>query len=85
MAWTVVVEAAARKTLRRLPEKTRERLLRALILLEADPFAGDVKKLAGMERTWRLRVGEYRIVYEVDNGRLIVLVVRIADRRDAYR
>lgn len=85
MAWTVVVEAAARKILRRLPEKTRERLLRALILLEADPFAGDVKKLAAMERTWRLRVGEYRIVYEVDNGRLIVLVVRIADRRDAYR
>jgi mRNA interferase RelE/StbE len=85
VAWTVVVEAAARKILRRLPEKTRERLLRALILLEADPFAGDVKKLAGMERTWRLRVGEYRIVYEVDNGRLIVLVVRIADRRDAYR
>ena len=38
-----------------------------------------------MERTWRLRVGDYRIVYEVDKGRLLVLVIRIADRRDAYR
>jgi mRNA interferase RelE/StbE len=85
VAWTVTLETAPRKALRRLPEKVRERILRALILLETDPFAGDVKKLAGMEQTWRLRVGDYRIVYEIDKGRLVVLVIRIADRRDAYR
>lgn len=85
MAWKVILETPARKALRRVPEKVRERILRVLILLEADPFAGDVRKLAGMEQTWRLRVGDYRIVYEIHQGRLVVLVVRVADRRDAYR
>jgi mRNA interferase RelE/StbE len=85
VAWTVVIEAAARKALQRVPGTVRERILRALIALEANPFAGDVKKLSGTEQIWRLRVGNYRIVYEIDKGRLTVLVIRIADRREAYR
>jgi mRNA interferase RelE/StbE len=85
VAWTVVIEAPARKALRRLPGTVRERILRALIALEVNPFAGDVKKLSGTEQLWRLRVGDYRIVYEIDKGRPTVLVIRIADRREAYR
>jgi mRNA interferase RelE/StbE len=42
-------------------------------------------KLAGEDRTWRVRVGDYRILYEVHDDRLIVLVIRIADRKEAYR
>ena len=85
MRWQVEIAAGAERQLRKLARPVQERIKLAIDSLEADPFAGDVKKLAGAEQTWRLRVGNYRIVYEIHKGRLVVLVIRIADRREAYR
>jgi mRNA interferase RelE/StbE len=45
----------------------------------------DVKKLAGTDDLYRLRAGNYRVAYRIDNGRLIILVVKVAHRRDIYR
>jgi mRNA interferase RelE/StbE len=62
-------------------------ILTHLARLGDDPYRedSDVKKLAGQEGLYRLRVGNYRVAYQIDNGRLVILVVKIAHRRDVYR
>ena len=85
MAWTVIVATPVRKALRDAPERDRVKLLRALIGLEDDPRAGNVRKLAGEDELWRLRVGDWRILYRIEGQRLVVLVVRIGHRREVYR
>ncbi|MFO1433778.1 MAG: type II toxin-antitoxin system RelE/ParE family toxin [Candidatus Competibacteraceae bacterium] len=86
MAYTVILNAAARKALAKLSTKVRERILRALIFLEKDPYhSANIKKLEGLDNAYRLRVGDYRVLYEIQGERLVVLVIRIAHRREAYR
>lgn len=85
MAYRVDLAAAARRELRGLDSGVRDRILRALINLEADPRPPSVKKLKGNDNYWRIRVGDYRIIYEIRDQLLIVLVVPIAHRREAYR
>lgn len=74
-----------RREFRGLDSVTRERILRALIELETHPRPPGAKKLAGREDLWRIRVGDYRIVYEIHDRILLVLVVRVAHRHEAYR
>ncbi|WP_280400313.1 type II toxin-antitoxin system RelE family toxin [Nocardia carnea] len=81
-AWT----PAARRALRAIPQEDALRLLVALTLLGDDPYRRDgvdVKALTGRSG-FRLRVGNYRVVYEVDDGKLIILVVSAGHRRDIY-
>lgn len=63
------------------------RVLAALTALEDDPYGedADVKKLTGPSGLYRLRVGTYRIAYQVLDGELVILVVKVGDRRDIYR
>jgi mRNA interferase RelE/StbE len=70
-----------RKDLRALDDKTRRRILRALIALEANPRPPGAKKLRGESELWRVRVGDYRILYSIEEARLVVLVVKIGHRR----
>ncbi len=63
----------------------RDRIFAALVKLESDPRPGGAKKLKGGGELWRIQVGDYRIVYQVGDEFLFVLVVRIAHRRDVYR
>jgi mRNA interferase RelE/StbE len=53
--------------------------------LADDPRPHGAKKLVGADRTYRIRVGDYRIVYEIGDEVLVVLVIRVAHRREAYR
>lgn len=85
MAYRVELAPRATRELRRLDHIIRERVLRALIGLEVDPRPQGVKKLVGAESTWRLRIGDYRIVYEIRDRELLVMVVRVAHRREVYR
>ncbi|MFJ9414464.1 type II toxin-antitoxin system RelE/ParE family toxin [Streptomyces sp. NPDC101227] len=63
------------------------RILAALTALGDDPYRedADVEKLSGPSGLYRLRVGNYRVAYQVADGELIILVVKIGDRRDVYR
>ncbi len=63
------------------------RILAALTALGDDPYPedADIKKLTGPSGLYRLRVGSYRVAYQVEDGELIILVVKIGDRRDVYR
>jgi len=69
---------------RRLQGPMRERIAEAIDRLAADPRPHGVVKLAGRD-DFRMRVGDYRIVYAVDDAERVVLVARIAHRRDVYR
>ncbi len=84
MNYSVRIKDSAAKELARLPRDARERLVDAIDTLAETPLAGSVLKgqLLGLRR---LRVGNYRIVYEVQENELVVLVIRVAHRREAYR
>lgn len=86
-AFAVEFAPAAQRDLKRLDPNVRFQLLRASTILAQDPFpsaSGRIKVLTGLvPRHFRLRVGDYRIVYRVERAK--VIVVRVAHRRDAYR
>ncbi|MBL1078044.1 type II toxin-antitoxin system RelE/ParE family toxin [Nocardia sp. 2] len=77
---------SARRELRGLDQRDAMRILTALTALGDDPYAEglDVRKLTGYDG-YRLRVGRFRVVYRVDNGELVILVVKVGWRRDIYR
>jgi mRNA interferase RelE/StbE len=79
-------ERAVRQ-LRAIPQAAALTVLRALTPLGDDPRRpdADIKKLAGYSDRYRLRVGDYRVIYEIADEQLIILVVGVGHRRDAYR
>jgi len=85
MAYQVLLQPRARRDIEKLPNTVRERIAVAIDGLSDNPRRSGVKKLQGDENLWRIRVGAYRIVYEIHDERLTVLVIRIGDRNDIYR
>ncbi|MEU3048500.1 type II toxin-antitoxin system RelE/ParE family toxin [Streptomyces sp. NPDC006984] len=79
--------AAAQRQLRTISRPDAMRILTALTTLGDDPYRqdADVRKLAGPSGLYRLRVGSYRIAYQVNDGELVVLVVTVGHRKDVYR
>ncbi|MEU1120214.1 MULTISPECIES: type II toxin-antitoxin system RelE/ParE family toxin [unclassified Streptomyces] len=79
--------AAAQRQLRAIDRLDAMRILTALTALGDDPYRqdADIKKLTGPSSLYRLRVGSYRVAYQINDGELIVLVVKVGDRRDVYR
>jgi len=83
--YTVILERQAEKALRRLPRDALSRIDRLLLSLTNDPRPIGCKKPKGYESLWRLRVGDWRMVYAIEDDRLVVLVIEIAPRGQAYR
>ena len=83
--YELIIKPAAEKQMDRLPAKTRKRITDALTELRKDPRPRGSLKMAGPEGFWRIRVGDYRVVYTIRDDVLLVLVVRVAHRKDAYR
>jgi mRNA interferase RelE/StbE len=79
--------AAAQRQLRAIDRPSAMRILAALTALGDDPYRedADIKKLTGPSGLYRLRVGSYRVAYQVEDGELIILVVKVGNRRDVYR
>ena len=82
--YKVVVRKSVSKDLKNIPKKDVRRILAVIRALASDPLPHGSKKLSGQER-YRLRQGDYRILYEIENDELIVCVVRVRHRRDVYR
>ncbi|HEX5568106.1 MAG TPA: type II toxin-antitoxin system RelE/ParE family toxin [Streptomyces sp.] len=78
---------AAQRQLRAISRPDAMRILTALTALGDDPYreGADVKKLTGPSGLHLLRVGSHRVAYRVNNGELVVLVVKVGDRRDVHR
>lgn len=84
MTYSISIKRSALKTLERIDREDRLRLVAAIDRLRTNPSAGSVLKgeFAGLRR---VRVGVYRVVYEVQEDVLVILVVRIGHRREIYR
>jgi mRNA interferase RelE/StbE len=89
MTYSIELTLAVEKTLLKLAKKDRALMLRidrAILSLADDPNPLNSKLLVGdVANLYRLRVGDYRIIYQVDGGQLVVLVVHVGHRKDVYR
>lgn len=84
-AYIVQIEDRAEKTLKSLEKQDRERIKRGIDQLKSDPRGSNCKPLKGFQGIWRLRVGDYRVIYAIKDDQLVVLVVEIGHRREVYR
>ena len=84
MNYRVIFSRSARKQMERFSGETETRLLAKLSALEANPRPSGCKKLKKRD-AWRVRVGDYRIIYEIHDKVLQVIVVTVGHRREVYR
>jgi mRNA interferase RelE/StbE len=80
----MVFRKSVMRDMRRIPKADSKRILGAIDSLAEDPRGPGSEKLSGMER-YRLRQGIYRIIYEIDDDKLVIIVVKIGHRKDVYR
>ena len=83
--YRVIFKRSADKSLRTLPVSVQRRIAIAADALGSNPRPLGCSKLKGEDDLWRIRVGQYRVVYTIQDDALIVLVVRVAHRKDIYR
>jgi len=84
-AHDVAWQPKALKSLRRIDNPDRVRLIRASQALAYDPFPLSCRRVIGPHDIYRIRVGAYRMLYTVENERLVVLILTVGHRRDIYR
>lgn len=82
--WNVEIARPARKELSRLPTHVQTRVARAILALENDPFPHGCKKLRNRDG-WRIRVGDYRVLYFADSTACQIVIGVIGHRREVYR
>ncbi|MGH9555694.1 MAG: type II toxin-antitoxin system RelE family toxin [Terriglobales bacterium] len=85
MAYDIQFRPAALRSLRKLPIDIQHRMADALEDPAQNPIPPGAKRLHGPERWFRIRIGEYRVIYDVQHARLLVLVIEIGHRREVYR
>lgn len=78
-------KSSALKELKRIDRSTVPRIINVVESLSANPRPVGVRKLKGSERSFRIRAGNYRVVYEILDDALVVFVVRVRHRKDVYR
>lgn len=80
--YRIIIQKKAKKFIDKLPQNEKLRVVKAI---ESLPNGENVKKLKGYSDLLRLRVGDYRIIYKVNNGELIVLVIDVGNRGEIYK
>lgn len=85
MNYLIQVLPAAEKELKKLPAEVQRKLSKKIDGLAANPRPEGCEKIKGRDYTYRVRVGDYRIIYEVYDKRLVVLIVDAGHRREIYR
>ena len=85
MAYRIELKRSALKELDKAPKAVAGRLWAAIDALAAEPRPDGARKVRGHERAYRIRVGDWRIIYEVHDDQLLVLVIRARHRKDVYR
>lgn len=80
--YQIIIRKRAKKFIDKLPQNEKKRIIMAI---EKLPDSENVKKLKGYDDIFRLRVGDYRIIYTIDNGRLIITVIDAGNRGQIYK
>ena len=83
-SFELIFKQSVAKDLRQIPKKDVTRILKRIKSLNVEPRPAGVEKLSGHEK-YRIRQGVYRILYEIRNSELVVVVVKIGHRRDVYK
>ena len=83
--YKVELKRGPEKFIRKQSRKIQSQIISVLRKLGSNPRPSQAKKLIGMEDLYRIRAGDYRIVYKIQNKKLIVIVVRIAHRKEVYK
>ena len=79
------ISRTAERQLGKLPGSDRARVAREMLSLADDPFPRGARKLIGYRDVFRIRVGQYRILYSVSETELIIVILKVGHRRDVYR
>ncbi len=82
--YVVEFTKSARKELHKLPHQTILQIVKAIDKLSTNPRKGNVRPMVGV-KSWRLRAGDYRIIYDILDKKLVVLIIKVRHRRDIYR
>ena len=85
MHYTIEVRPGARRDLKALPREMLPRISRKIDSLANNPRPRGVEELSGSEDSYRVRVGDYRILYEIRDDVILVIIVRVRHRREVYR
>jgi mRNA interferase RelE/StbE len=85
VAYRVEIAPAARRRIKKLNKTAQERIISTIDALGEDPRSAGMKKLSGANDLYRVREGDYRIIYQVRDAILLVLVVKVGHRKDVYR
>jgi mRNA interferase RelE/StbE len=83
--YRIEISSTAEKALKKIPKKDLIKIVESIQILAINPFPEGCRKLAGEEGTYRIRQGNFRIIYEVEGKKLKVLVLKIGHRKDIYR
>jgi len=84
MSWDLQIERRAQKALKKISNPYKTNLIQAIDRLSDNPRPDGCKKLKGSESLWRIRVNDYRIVYQIKDEHLLILIIRIGHRKDIY-
>jgi mRNA interferase RelE/StbE len=85
VSYRIEIKSSAAKELEKLPRKMIPRVVAAINGLAENPRPQGVKKLVGFERTYRIRVGDYRVLYDIFEKKLIIEIIRIRHRKNVYK
>lgn len=84
-SYRIEVTATAERQIRKLPRSDQVRVVRVIQTLAVDPRPAGCRKLSGHDDVFRVRVGRYRVLYSIEDRRLIIIVLKVGDRKDVYR
>jgi mRNA interferase RelE/StbE len=84
VTYRIIIPKLVQKQLDDLSQKQRKRLISAIRLLADEPRPSGVKKLKGYDKTYRIRVGDYRVIYNIEDQEKLILVLSSIHRKDAY-
>ena len=85
MSYRLEFKPTARKSLAKIPTVHADRIRKALDLLGENPLPPGNRKIVGSEAKYRIRIGDYRVIYEIKDNQLVIFIIRIAHRKDIYR
>ena len=83
--YNILISATAEKTLKKIPKKDRIKIVRLIQTLAISPVPQGARKLLGEQNIYRVRQGNYRVIYELKNKKLIILILKKGHRKDIYR
>ncbi len=83
--YRIEISSSAEKSLKKIPKKDINKIIESIQILAINPYPDGCRKLAGEENAFRIRQGHYRIIYEVEGKKLLILILKIGHRKDIYR